>query len=343
MTGDIAVSPDPILELGQAFWKAKVLLSAVELDLFSALAADGPSTLEEIGARVGLHPRGARDFLDALVALQLLQRDEAGRYANRPGTERFLDRRKTSYVGGYLRMCNARLYPAWAHLTEALRTGVPVGAHHEPGADSPFERLYHDDSGRNTFLAGMTGGARPIVAAIASLFPWHASRRVVDVGCAEGCLLVDLLQAYPHLTAIGFDLAPVADAFARFVTAHGVSDRARFQPGDLRTDPFPEADVVVLGRVLHNWDLATKRRILAKAYDALPRSGTILIYERLIDNERRRNVMALLGSLNMLVVTPGGFDFTAADCASWLGEAGFSDIRVTPLVSAHTMMTAIRP
>ena len=116
-------SPDHILQTGLAFWASKTLLSAVEMQLFTELSKQ-PRPLDELSARLGLHPRAARDFLDALVALDFLQRTD-GVYSNTPSTDLFLDNRKPSYIGGILEMANHRLYPFWGNLTTALRTGEP--------------------------------------------------------------------------------------------------------------------------------------------------------------------------------------------------------------------------
>ena len=136
--GPAPPNPGPILELGLAFWGAKTLLSAVELGLFGRLA-EGPLTLEELSERLDLHSRSARDFLDALVALGMLQRED-GRYANTPTTDAFLDPAKPGYVGGILEMANVRLYPFWGSLTQALRTGEPQNEMAQ-GQD-PFAAIY---------------------------------------------------------------------------------------------------------------------------------------------------------------------------------------------------------
>src|SRR5262249_33934514 len=117
------ITPDAILQLGFGYWGSKTLLSAVELGLFTELA-QGPLTLDAIGARLNVQERGARDFLDGLVALGMLRRDE-GTYANTPATDLYLDRAKATYVGGMLEMMSARLFRFWADLTEGLRTGQP--------------------------------------------------------------------------------------------------------------------------------------------------------------------------------------------------------------------------
>ena len=173
-------------------------------------------------------------------------------------------------------------------------------------------------------------------------FPWRDYRTVIDIGAAEGCLPVELAHAHHHLTAGGFDLSPVGPLFDTYVRKHGLCGRLRFYSGDFFRDPLPTADVLIMGRVLHNWDLATKKMLLAKAYDALSSVGALVVYERLIDDERRTNVDALLASLNMLIMTAGGFDYTGADCIGWMREAGFRDMRVEPLAGAQTMVVGIR-
>ena len=124
MSEQTQVTPEGIMQLGLGFWGSKTLLSAAELGVFTELAEAGALDAEALRERLGLHPRSATDFFDALVALGMLERDE-GRYSNTPETELFLDRAKPSYVGGILEMANARLYPFWGSLTEGLRTGSP--------------------------------------------------------------------------------------------------------------------------------------------------------------------------------------------------------------------------
>jgi len=130
--------------------------------------------------------------------------------------------------------------------------------------------------------------------------------------------------------------------FDSYVQKRGLSDRLRFYPGDFFNGPLPAADVLVLGRVLHNWDLATKMMLLKKAYDALPPAGALIVCERLIDDERRVNAVGLLSSLNMLLMSTGGFDFTGADCTSWMRDAGFHDVRVEPLTSEISTVIGLK-
>ena len=327
------------MQTGLAFWPSKTLLSAVEMGLFTELAR-GPEYFDALTGRLGLHPRSARDFLDALVALGFLHRD-GDQYSNTAETDHFLDRKKPSYVGGILEMANHRLYPFWGHLTEALRTGMPQNEV-KSGGPGMFETLYADPARLKEFLAAMTGISHGANMTIARRFPWNDYRTYADVGTAQGDLAAQIALANPHLQGIGFDLPEVAPIFEEYVASVGVADRLRFQPGSFFDHPLPTSDVILMGHILHDWDLPTKKMLIGKAFDALPSGGAFIVYEAIIDDGRSTNAFGLLMSLNMLIETPGGFDYSGADCAGWMKEAGFTSTRVEPLVGPDSMVVAIK-
>ncbi len=332
-------TPEHILQTGLAFWPAKVLLSAVEMETFTLLAQH-PGTLDDLQGRLGLHPRSARDFLDTLVALGFLQRID-GKYVNTPASDLFLDKRKPSYVGGILEMANLRLYPFWGHLTEALRTGQPQNEV-KTGGPSMFAALYADPARLRGFLQAMTGISRGANLAIAAKFPWQTYRTYVDVGTAQGDLAVQVALAHPHLTGTGFDLPEVGPIFEDYVEHNRLPGRLTFKAGSFFTDPIPSADVVMMGHILHDWDLKEKMMLVQKAFDALPAGGAFIVYESIIDDERKQNAFGLMMSLNMLIETPGGFDYTGADCMGWMKRAGFSSARVEHLVGPDSMVVGIK-
>jgi hypothetical protein len=333
------LTPEKILQTGLAFWPAKTLLSAIEIGLFSELAR-GPEPYDAIVGRLGLHPRSARDFLDTLVALGFLQRT-GDRYANTPETDLFLDRHKPSYVGGILEMANHRLYPFWGHLTEALRTGQPQNEA-KSGGPGLFETLYADPARLHQFLAAMTGISHGANMTIARAGFWKDYTTYVDVGTAQGDLAAQIALANPHLRGMGFDLPEVAPIFEAYVAGLGVADRLTFVPGSFFTHDLPKADVVLMGHILHDWDLPTKRMLITKAFDAVPAGGALVVYESIIDDDRSKNAFGLMMSLNMLIETPGGFDYTGADCSGWMRDAGFSATRVEHLVGPDSMVIGIK-
>jgi len=332
-------SPERILQTGLAFWASKALLSAIEMGVFTELA-HGPERFDALSGRLGLHPRSARDFLDTLTALGFLQRT-GDTYGNTPETDLFLDRKKPSYVGGILEMANHRLYPFWGHLTEALRTGLPQNEV-KGGGPGLFETLYADPARLKEFLAAMTGISHGANMAIARQFPWKDYRTFVDVGTAQGDLATQVALANPHLSGYGFDLPEVAPIFEEYVAGAGVAERLSFVAGSFFEHDLPKADVVMMGHILHDWDLPTKKLLIGKAFDALPAGGAFIVYEAIIDDDRSKNAFGLMMCLNMLIETPGGFDYTGADCAGWMTEAGFSSTRVEPLIGPDSMVIGIK-
>jgi hypothetical protein len=332
-------TPEHILQIGLGFWASKVLLSAVEMGVFTELAQH-PAELELLQGRLGLHPRAARDFLDALVALGLLERRD-GKYSNTPETDLFLDHRKPSYIGGMLEMANDRLYGFWGHLTEAVRTGKPQNEVRSGGAPL-FETLYADPARLRQFLTAMSGISRGGALAIAAKFPWKNYATFVDVGTAQGDTAAQIALAHPHLRGTGFDLAEVGPIFEEYVAAARLSDRLRFRAGSFFETPLPKADVVLMGHILHDWDLETKRMLVRKAYDAIPSGGAFIVYDAIIDDDRSKNAFGLMASLNMLIETPGGFDYTGADCEGWMRDAGFRETRTEHLAGPDSMVVGIK-
>ncbi len=318
-------------------------MSAIEMQVFTELAKR-PEPLAELSARLGLHPRSARDFLDTLVALGFLERRE-GTYYNTRETDLFLDKRKPSYIGGMLEMANQRLYRFWGELTTALRTGEPQNEVSR-GDTSLFTALYADPARLRNFLKAMTGLSHGANLTIAHKFPWKNYTSAVDVGTAQGDLMTQVALANPHIAGTGFDLPEVGPIFEDYVGGLAMAGAALSEVlgGELlRGCAIPSrSDVVMMGHILHDWDLDVKKMLIRKAYEALPKGGALIVYESIIDDDRSKNVFGLLMSLNMLIETPGGFDYTGADCVGWMQEAGFHSMRVEHLVGPDSMVVGIK-
>ena len=331
-------TPERIMQLGFGFWGSKALLSALELDVFTVLGK-GPLSADVLASRLDLHARSAQDFLDTLVALRLLER-RGDQYANTPETDLFLDKAKPSYIGGILEMANARLYPFWGSLTEALRTGQPQNEAKSGG--NFFAALYADPRRLEKFLKAMTGLSLGSAQAIARQFPWKDYRTFVDIGTAQGGVPVQVALAHEHLSGGGMDLPVVQPIFESYVRSRALSARLRFHAGDFFNDPLPQADVLIMGHILHDWNLEEKLMLLTKAYQAIPPGGALIVHEAIIDDDRRQNAFGLLMSLNMLIETPGGFDYTGADCTAWMKQVGFKKTRVEHLVGPDSMVIGFK-
>jgi O-methyltransferase domain/Dimerisation domain len=325
-------SPAPILEIGMGFWASKTLLSAVELGLFTALA-DGPKSGAELEGALGLHPRATYDFLDALVALGLLARrgdGQAGRYMNTPATALYLDRDSPLYVGGLLEMANSRLYPFWADLTPALKTGQPQNEVRHSGKPM-FDALYADPARLEQFMEAMAGVSRANFEAFAEKFDFSPHKTLADIGGATGQLASIVAARHPHLTCRSCDLPVVRPIAERRIREAGLEKRVAGEEIDFLRDEFPRADLITMGMILHDWNLDHKKMLIAKAFRALPEDGAFIAIEDIIDDARRENAFGLMMSLNMLIEFGDAFDFTGADFTSWCLEAGFSRCEIVPL------------
>jgi len=337
------VDPTAIMQTATAFWPSKVLLTAVEFNLFTVLG-DGSMTGAELGERLGLHPRGIYDFLDALVALKFLGRDgdgPSGRYRNTPETAAFLVRQSATYIGGFAEMLNTRLFGFWNDLGEALRTGKPQNEIKYSG-ESTFEALYADPDRLAEFLRAMSGLQAKNFELLAERFDFSPYRTVADAGGALALLSRTLAVKYPHLRFQSFDLPVVQPLAQEAIEAAGLSDRITAVAGDFMKDPLPKADVVTMGNVLHDWNLDGKMTLIRHAYDALPKGGAFIAVENVIDDARRENVFGLLMSLNMLIEFGDAEDYTGADFRKWCGSVGFKRFDLIPLAGPSSAAVAYK-
>ena len=336
-------TPDSILQTAFGFWNSKVLLTAIDFDLFTKLR-ERRLTGAQIGKELRLHSRGIFDFLDALVAMKFLERDGEGadaKYYNTTATALYLDQQSPRYIGGILKMLNARLFKFWHDLPEALRTGEPQNET-KHGGKGIFDELYAEPAKLEQFLDAMAGLSRINFEALAEKFDFSRYRTLCDVGGATGLLCIEVAKKHPNIECISFDLPPVGPVAKKHIAAAGLTNRIRTATGDFFRDPLPRADVITMGMILHDWNLEKKMKLIRAAYNALPSGGAFVAVEALIDNPRRENVFGLLMSLNMLIEFGDAFDYTAADFEKWCREAGFTRFEVNHLAGPSSAAVAYK-
>ena len=337
------ISPDHILQIGFGFWASKALLSAVELALFTHLSK-GPQTGPQLEAVLSLHPRSTYDFLDTLLALGLLERNgtgESAEYMNTPSTALFLVKTSPQYIGGILEMANARLYRFWADLTPALKTGLPQNEMKTTGK-SMFEALYADPARLEQFMDAMGGISMGNFIAFAEKFDFSRYTTLADIGGATGQLSTIIAAHHPHMRCRTCDLVEVQPIAERRIRAQNLQGRVTAETLDFFADEFPQADIITMGMILHDWNLVDKKMLIAKAYQALPQGGAFVAIENIIDDERRQNAFGLMMSLNMLIEFGEAFDFTGAQFSEWCREAGFSRCEIIPLAGPASAAVAYK-
>jgi hypothetical protein len=347
MTQDTAkhLTPAEIMHVGMGFWPSKVLLTAVNEGLFTRLA-EQPLSLAEIKKLFHWKctDRHASDFLDALFALKFLNRSGIGEtavYSNTPETDFFLDKKKPSYMGGILEMANNRLFRFWANLDEGMRTGMAQNEIREGGSNL-FETIYQSPELLREFIHAMSGISAGNFIAFATRFDFSPYKTLCDIGGAGGMLSIQVSKHNAHMACTSFDLPPVEPIAKEIIQQFNLGDRIKTVQGDFFKDPFPKADILVMGMILHDWNEEKKIALIQKAYDALPDGGAFVAIENIIDNQRSQNVFGLTMSLNMLIETAEGFDFTLDDFGKWTKEAGFKSVDLLPLAGPTSAAIAYK-
>lgn len=326
------ISPSKIIETGMGFWASKTLLTAVNLGLFTLLAK-GPLSAAEIQEHLELQNRGLYDFLDALVALGFLKRkglEDSAVYSNTKETDHFLDKDKPTYIGGMLVMSNNRLYPFWNNLEDALKTGLPQNE--AKNGNMPFfDILYANEQRLRQFMSAMGGFQMANFITFAKNFDFSNYSSLCDIGGAGCELSMQVSTHHPHMECISFDLPRVSEIAQEKLDEMDFSPRIKVISGNFFNDDFPNVDMITMGNILHDWGTRDKKLLISKAYQALPKGGALVILENMIDEERKKNVFGLLMSLNMLIETYEGYDFTPSKFNTWAKGAGFKRTDIMPL------------
>ena len=340
-----ATSPANILRTGMGFWPSRILLTAVKFQLFTKLAAQPSQSASDIKEALCLNcsDRYVYDWLDALTALGFLERTgllQAAQYSNSTETDFFLDKNKPSYVGGILELANRRLYNSWGKLDHALSTGkLQDQDMAEPGHS--FEEVYKTPEKLKEFLDAMSGINMADFRAFAKSFDLSGYKTLIDAGGAGGQLSIAIARQHPSMLCTTFDLPIVGPVALQNVQRSGL-ENVRVASGDFFTDALPAADVIVMANVLHDWEEEKKLLLIKKAYDALPSNGAFVAIEHVIDDQRRKNAFGMMMSLNMLLQTGKGFDYTYSDFRLWANATGFVRTALIPLTEQSSAVVAYK-
>jgi O-methyltransferase domain/Dimerisation domain len=338
-------SPATIMQIGSGFWASKVLLSAVNFELFTKLTDNKSMTASQIKNDLGLKctDRNVYDFLDTLTGFGFLKREgilETAKYSNGTDTDIFLDKNKPTYMGGILEMMNERLYGFWGNLEEGLKTGQMQNE--AKNGENLFEAIYADPERLKIFAHGMTGIQMGGFIAFANAFDFSKYKTMTDVGGSAGMLSLMVAKHQTHITCTTFDLPVIEPIAKETIEQFQMTDSVKTASGDFFNDPIPSADIVTMGNILHDWDEETKVMLMKKAYDALPTGGAFVVIENIIDDERKQNVFGMMMSLNMLIETGKGFDYTFADFNKWATEVGFKSTALLPLAGPTSAAIAYK-
>ncbi len=339
-------TPAAILQMGSGFWASKILLTAVNFELFTHLAKQPNQSAKKLKSLLNLKctDRNTYDFLDCLTGFGFLKREgllETARYSNTIDTDIFLDKEKPSYIGGILEMMNNRLWEFWGNLDDGLKTGL-IQNEAKDGGKGIFDLVYSNPELLKSFVNGMTGVQIGNFMALAKKFDFSNFKTMVDAGGSAGVLSAMVAKNNSHMTCTTFDLPPLETMAKETVQKFQLEERVKVLSGDFFKNELPKADIVSMGNILHDWDEGTKINLMQIAYDALPKGGAFIAIENVIDNDRKQNVFGMMMSLNMLIETGDGFDYTFNDFTKWAKIVGFSSTELMPLAGPSSAAIAIK-
>jgi precorrin-6B methylase 2 len=332
-----AVTPERISMLAWGYTAPLIVETAVRQGIFDLLDG-GPKTIAEVAALTGASTRGLRAVLHALVGLNLLAKDDQGRFSLTAESSAFLVAARPGYMGGLFRHTSTQLIPLWLKLNDAVMAGKPAAGVNQQGPGAEFFHEFVLD-----ILPVSYPSARALAAHLAeakSAVPASA----LDLAAGSGVWGIALAQAFPDLRVTAVDWPRVLDATRQSVQRFGLAERFSLVPGDLLEADFGTGhDIATLGHILHSEGERRGRDLLRKTFEALAPGGTIAIAEFLVNEDRSGPPNGLLFAVNMLVATDEGDTWSFPEIAQWLQEAGFENPRTLPAPGPSPLILANRP
>ena len=323
-----ALSTAPLHRLAIGFWASNTLAAAVELDLFTKLSGRKVNA-EDLSRLLRIPARPSDMLLTACTALGLLDKRDSF-YHNSTAAEEFLVKGKPCYFGNYIRMVHRHLYDPWKHLAEAIKTNKP-----QVWAGETFEEIAGDSEAQRNFSEAMHSLSMFRAKAVFENFDLSPYKHLLDVGGASGAYCIEACGRNPGLRATVFDRESALITARGKIAEVNLCDRIDTCAGDFFIEELPlGSDILLLSHILHDWSPDQNRFIVDKCFAALPQGGLLIVCEVMMNDEKTGPELAALLSLNMLIATESGRNYTWSEYAAWLKAAGFRKIqRVTVLAN----------
>ncbi len=331
------VTPEKVMKYAWGYGPPLILEAAVRNGVFDALDA-APKTIAETSAATGASERGLTAIMNALVGLEFLTRDDAGRYALTADSAAFLVSSKPGYLGGMLKHMSRQLIPNWLELDEIVRTGRPAARVNQESEGTAFFEEFVSDIFPMSYPSAVAAGEALGVPAAKSPV------RVLDLAAGSGVWSIAIAQQSPHVTVTAVDWPGVLETTRKTAARFGLADRFRFVAGDLATADFGTGHhIATLGHILHSEGAARSRALLRRTFNALAPGGSVAIGEFLVDADRRGPIGGLIFGVNMLVNTETGDTFSFEEIRGWLEQCGFENARTVAAPGPSPLILAERP
>ena len=311
-----------LASLASGHVEARIVQTAVELEIFDALA-DSDRDAESVAQAKALNPRATELLLNALTALQLLQKT-ANQFSLVPASRSYLLRSSPHFLGGMI-LFDASLWKSWEKLPDAIRFGKPVRP----------PNMYQDDPGEtDVFIDAMNSlvKARGDAEVMQQVIDFHDVKRLLDVGSGPATYPIALCRKYPNLRATIFDLPGTLEITGKYVREAGLTERFELVAGDYRRDPIPGTyDVVFLSNIIHGEDEKENVALIEKLAIKLTERGRLFVKDHILDESRAAPAVGAIFSLLMLLTTAGGRCYSFNEIRAWMNRAGLSHVELLEL------------
>jgi (2Fe-2S) ferredoxin/predicted O-methyltransferase YrrM len=324
---EAGILPDDLNEMIRAFMSSRAMLTAIELDVFTAVA-DGVSA-KDVAQKIGADSRAMEMLLNVLVSLKLLDKREETFFNTPASTRFFTEGSRDDARNGLLH--TAHLWHRWSTLTECVRAGTPV------------QTSGREDNWVTPFIAAMDRNAKERAGAVVKAIGRSGFKRMLDLGGGSGAYSIALARAIPGLQSEILDTRDVVPLAQEYVRKAGLADRITTRVGDMLRDPLGEDyDLILVSAICHMFSPAENRALFERAYNALAPDGQLVVQDFILEPSKTAPRAAALFSLNMLVGTRSGSSYSEPEYASWLGDAGFADVRRVRLPGPSGLMIGVR-
>jgi hypothetical protein len=304
-----------LIEETFSFMKSRVIITASELDLFTALD-EQPATAVEMASTRKLDPKATTRILDCLITMDLLSKEGETYRVTKTGAL-LSSRHDQTILPMILHM--GQLWKTWTRLTEVVREGSP----------EKQEKEERSDAGRAAFIGAMHSIGQDLSVEIARAYNPQRFTKMLDVGGASGTYIIAFLRENPHIKATLFDLEPVIPLARKRIESEGLTDRVSFVDGDFYKDDLPGGhDLVLLSAIIHQNSIDENIDLYRKAFHALTPGGAILIRDHIMNDARTKPPAGAMFAINMLVNTSGGDTYTLEEVKDGLEKAGFVNVRL---------------
>lgn len=322
------MNPNTIREFASSFQKSRILLSSIELDIFTNIDESGTSN-NQIANNLHLDEHACEQLLNVLVSLSFLTKQN-NLFFNTAESFAFLSKKSSDYLGGL--MHTNHLWNSWSKLTQVVKTG---------NSTNPSEINERGEEWLFPFINAMHDRAKKQAPQQLANIDLNGIKSILDIGGGSGAYSMEFVAKKPEIEATVFDLPNVVPVTKIFIKKEGFSDKIKTHTGDYTKDDLPEGfDLVFLSAVIHSNSLEVNQDLIKKCFSSLNKNGKIVIQDWLMNNDRTQPTSGAIFAINMLVGTEAGNCYTVQEVTEMLFAAGFNNISRTEFESGLSQMIA---